>query len=387
MISRSAHLIVVLIAVHAANAEAHASPLAVALRGTNMIIDVADVDADGALVARGDRLEIPLRKVGEPSLLDRSDDDELVRRVQLVTGTRPRLIVQLRHSRHTTERYAQLAVVEKNGDSLRVSLPRTLPPERADSEPAPRANIAPATAENVIAPTHVIALAAAPVEASARDRSPEPAPKLGIASASPLAPSAATLERIELADEPARVTNGSLLVFAGALFVGVLALVAHRYRRRGPAAKESIRVLATKALSGRAQVILLETSGRELLVSVSEHGVRLLGRWSTETAPTTQEVEEDVARAIPTRNEDRRPRIVPALSVTDTTAPNESPASAPMEPRSRAVVGLIKLRERATSELARVAAPTPRDEEAWVSEFRKAQSHLSEVLGGRRAVR
>src|SRR4051812_24547073 len=58
--------------------------------------------AEAHVTARGDSLELPLLPGATPARLD--SDDAMVKRMEIVGGVAPKLIVRLHHSKKTCER-------------------------------------------------------------------------------------------------------------------------------------------------------------------------------------------------------------------------------------------------------------------------------------------
>src|SRR5437879_601686 len=73
-------------------------------------------------VAHGDSIEVALKSVAQPGRVELND--ATVKRLMLVGGSRPRLLIALHHSKRTTERLAGEAKIETLDGALRVVMPR-----------------------------------------------------------------------------------------------------------------------------------------------------------------------------------------------------------------------------------------------------------------------
>lgn len=96
-----------------------------------------------------------------------------------------------------------------------------------------------------------------------------------------------------------------LILVAGGVLLGVLVL---RLRERnGPSfdGTPSIEVVATRALTSKTRVMLIETKGREMLLSVTDRGAELLTEW----------LDEDVGEALAPAAFTRPLKDPPALEI------------------------------------------------------------------------
>src|SRR5947209_8705402 len=114
---------------------ASAEALTVSHGGEVVTVTAAHVQPSGAVArARGDRIEIPLAagKLTAATLPVEADAD--VRRIELMGGSEPRLSIQWKHSRHTTELTAAATRVEAIEGGLQVRIPRD--PRHVEAAPA-----------------------------------------------------------------------------------------------------------------------------------------------------------------------------------------------------------------------------------------------------------
>jgi len=349
-------LLVVLLVAGAARAEVF-DGLAIIDRG-----DRVEIIARGAFAVPethatsfGDRLEIPL-VVPPDAVLSARPSDATVKKVELMGGDNPRLSVQLRHGRDTTAKIAAVTDIVQAEGGIRVTLVRSdaLKTYKPAPAPAPAPVAAPVP---VPAPVAVAAPAAAPVPApvavAAPVAAPVPAPAAVAAPVKIEAPIAGTQTKSEFGLGRA----SALILGLGAC--AVLVLIARRKKKN--AATEVIRVIASQSLGGKHKVVLVAAGHREFLLSLSDKGTRVIGRWrnraDAEERATAEPVGEfgsiDFTAEPPTRV---RPRL---------EKPVEQAVALP--PASPAVAGLLKLRkgERALG---------TGDNEDWAQKLSRARS-------------
>lgn len=115
-------------------------------------------------------------------------------------------------------------------------------------------------------------------------------------------------------------------------------------KKQDAAVTSTIDVVAQRALGNKAKVMWLSAGGREMLVSVTQQNVQMLGSW-----PKTDRegAEKDLPRA--TQLERALTNITNATPTNQTfqqqlAAEVEAPA---LQPQSNAVAGILKLRARA----------------------------------------
>jgi flagellar biogenesis protein FliO len=194
--------------------------------------------------------------------------------------------------------------------------------------PAPAPPPAPVKVETPLpvktAPEPAPAPAPAPVKAE-----PAPAPILA-------APAPAVIAGTQTQSEFGLGRASALVLGLGACVV--LVLIARRKKKN--ATTDLIRVIASQSIGGKHKVVLIATGRREFLLSVSDKGTRVLGRWRNRTTENYEKEFFDVPVgefgtmefAEPTTTV--RPRL---------DRPLETAAALP--PASPAVAGLLKLRK------------------------------------------
>lgn len=176
---------------------------------------------------------------------------------------------------------------------------------------------------------------------------------------------------------------GWLVAVAAGL--GTVALIAVLQKKKNVfATKETIKVVAAKQLGPKARVVLVETRGRELLLSVSDRGATLISDWWTDNkesdeVPAAKEeldlpfelLDED--EVVPKDFVDRRSSKNRATRAYAASAPSEAssassamaspaatpmPAPIPLKPKApssdsnSAVSGLMRLRTSSTTSSA-----------------------------------
>ncbi len=271
-------------------------PVSVEDRGGHVAILVTGGRTSAARpLNRGDRLELPLDRA-LPTLELRLDDPT-VRKIEL-RAEPPSLRVQLRHGSESTRLAAEMAQLSQRGDDLVILLPRepreaarvaraaqiAAAPQLVASAPAPVAGPASPAAPAMAAPA-----ASAPVAATAPAAATDPAaPAATSATAPALAPE--RMAGLGL-DEPRPGPGspfGTTLAFAAAAGLAALAWFWVRRKRAAGALPSQLTILAQVPLGPRARVVWLSAGRREMLISVSEKDVRVLGQWmADDTRPGT----------------------------------------------------------------------------------------------------
>jgi hypothetical protein len=275
-----------------------ALPVSIEDRGDHVAIILAGAHTSATHPGSySDRIELPLDQA--PPAVEIRLDDATVRKVEL-RAQPPSVRVQLRHSAESTKLAAEMAEVRQHGDTIEIVLPRD-PREvaralRTSAAPAAVGHAAPlpAASRPVLPPP-----AAAELATSARPPAHATvpvAPFADAASALPLAPGPA--QALATAPAPTHaapldfdrppVASGSPLgttltfgAVAGAVAIAWLWL---RRRRTTRSLTSPLEILAQVSVGPRARVVWLLAGRREMLISVSEKDVRVLGQWHSDGA-------------------------------------------------------------------------------------------------------
>jgi flagellar biogenesis protein FliO len=267
---------------------------------------------------RGDRLELPLDQ--PPPTFEMRLDDSTVRKVELRTNP-PSVRVQLRHGSESTRLAAEMAELRQHGDSLEIILPR----EPREAARARRAAAALAAADATAAPA--AGIIAPPSAAPRAPVPPAPAPTAASAPAAPAPADAVPADEPAAAPAPLapsdaldldrgrdRRSSDSSPLRTVLTFAAMAGLVAGgwlwmRRKRAGGSAANPLEILAQVSVGPRARVVWLSAGQREMLISVSEKDVRVLGQWQADgtraqTIPPPVAGADDSAPAEP-----RNPRL------------------------------------------------------------------------------
>jgi flagellar biogenesis protein FliO len=348
---------VVLLVAGAAHAEVF-DGLAVIDRGDRVEIIVRGAFAvpEARATSLGDKLEIQL-VVPPDALMSVHPADATVKKVELLGGPNPRLSVQLRHGRDTTAKIAAVTEIVQAEGGIRVTLTRSAalknyrPPVVAAAVVAAPIVAAPAPAKltpvTIEAPAPTPAPAPVKVEAPAPVKTePAPAPILAAPAPAPILAAPAILAApVPAAIAGAQTASDFGLGRASALVLGlaacvVLVLIARRKKQN--ATTDLIRVIASQSIGGKHKVVLIATGRREFLLSVSDKGTRVIGRWRNRT---TEKYEKEFFD-VPVGEFGTMDFAEPTTTVRPRL---EKPIETPMAlgPASPAVAGLLKLRDRA----------------------------------------
>jgi flagellar biogenesis protein FliO len=269
--------------------------------------------------------------------------------------------VQLRHGRDTTAKIAAVTEIVQAEGGIRVTLIRSAalknykppvvaaavvaapiaaapPPAKVAAALTPVTIEAPAPAPvKVESPAPI--LAAAPLPAAAPLlAAPVPAPILAAPAPAPLLAAPAAIAGTQTQSEFG-LGRASALVLGLAACV-VLVLIARR--RKQNATTDLIRVIASQSIGGKHKVVLIATGRREFLLSVSDKGARVIGRWQNRT---TEKYEKEFFD-VPVGEFGTMDFAEPTTTVRPRL---EKPIETPMAlgPASPAIAGLLKLRDRA----------------------------------------
>ncbi len=160
----------------------------------------------------------------------------------------------------------------------------------------------------------------------------KPAPK---AESTPIPPQ----PKEGFASSPGVLGIGALLALLGCGYV-------MKKKKQGATVTSTIDVVAQRALGNKAKVMWLSAGGRELLVSVTQQNVRMLGSWPKSDR---QGAEKDLPRATQLERALTNSNLLEKTTSTQTfqqqlTEEIEAPAP---QPQSAAVSGILKLRARA----------------------------------------
>jgi|GEM_PF-1645293 len=334
-------------------------------QGRHVLVEIDGLAASAPIAnTRGDRIEVPVANgLAHGGRLE--VEDKTIKRVFFETNGVPRVSIQMRHGRSTTEKLAAGSIVEQAGGTLRIRVPRrrrhisgATPeapvalqtelvdgPARAVAPPsAPQVAVAPAAAPPTPAapaaapPATAAAVpepvaAAAPVPATpAKTAAPEAAPTAPTETAKQPAPSGAddtvaALGATDGAGESASKDDaGAAGSIGGAtggggnlglviLILGACAGAAWFARRRSqqlPAVDPALSIIAEKTLGARAKVVLLSAGDREILLSVGDKdGPTLLGQWACgESRPAiAEDLEPVVAPQTPAEAETAQDKL------------------------------------------------------------------------------
>ncbi len=279
-------------------------PIAIEDRGDHVAILLAGGHTSAERPqSRSDRLEIALDRA--LPAVELKLEDATVRKVELVAQP-PSLRIQLRHGTDSTRLSAEMAELRQDVDNLEIVIPREprdVVRARAAAAAAPRAatqassEAAPPQPAAAAAPPPPAArpIAAAPAPApAARPIAAAPAPAPAVPAAGPTETAVAAPLPVRaqpaLDLDPDRSRGGSRSPLGTAVTFGALAGLAAagwlwlRRKRAGVGLGSPLEILAQVSVGPRARVVWLSAGRREMLISVSEKDVRVLGQWLADGA-------------------------------------------------------------------------------------------------------
>lgn len=255
------------------------APLVTVTTEDSIEIRVQGLIPDGEEVEwKWGKLVVPIETTPEAGFAE-SYNDETVKRVALVGGEAPRLLVMFRHGAKTAKQLTEAATITHIGDGFRVTIPRKhalaaakdpvpaaeLPePEAPKAAPAPAPKVEAAPAE----PEEEVAAAAAMVEE-------EPAPE-GEAINLP-EPEAAPIPSMAPANPSMYGTVGFTLVL---LAIGGAFVWWKRRTGTTPGAPKGFTVMGNQVLGPKSRIVLMGLGDRRMLLAVSEAGTTVVDKWT-----------------------------------------------------------------------------------------------------------
>ncbi len=334
---------------------------------------VAVVVTDASLASErlrnyGDRIDVSL--AGAPEGVELNFDDRTVKGVD-VRGKRPKLSVQLRHGRSSTAAIADAAALRPTADGFALILPRD--PEQPNAVAAVAAQLSePRMPEAPIAPTAPVAPiatndeAVVEVTAEASDTAAVTAAAVeSVDSAAPAAPAAPATKGVSAAaalstelDQQSAGGFGMSLVLTVLLLGASAGLVVYAKKKKPLAERPgALEIVASRSVGPKARLVLINAGERELLLSVSDRGARLLSEWDVGGTGVRDFGGEEDELAVAPHGFAPRLRAMTNRATTAAIEP-DAPASEPEAPAPTAVdkpafASASRIRER----LAMFAAP------------------------------
>ncbi len=336
------------------------APLVTVTTDDSVEIRVQGVTPDGDEVEwKWGKLVVPIAEKPEAAFAE-SYNDETVKRVALVGGELPRLIVMFRHGSKTAKKLTDNATITNTGDGFRVTIPRTHALAKV-VEPEPAAEAVEPEAEAI--PERE------PVAAPAKELDPEPAVVGAVEEAAPTdgKPAPTDGEPLHLPTpqaEPIATMAGPNPSMYGTIgFTLILLAVGGGFvywkRRTGsaPGAPRGFTVMGNQVLGPKSRIVLMGLGDRRMLLAVSESGTTVVDKWSegdgyvpSTSARAAGGLDEQSLAAIEFGGPIEPPRPRQATQRSQTLAAYEPPApDIDLEfdnAESTAVKGLLALRRQ-----------------------------------------
>ncbi|MGH1344443.1 MAG: flagellar biosynthetic protein FliO [Nannocystales bacterium] len=264
------------------------APLATVTTDDSVEIRVQGLMPDGDEVEwKWGKLVVPVESKPAAAFAE-SYTDATVKRVALVGGEKPRLIVMFRHGSRTAKKLTEASTITHTGDGFRVVIPRrhvlAPPAPEPAAVPTPVAEPTVAKAPAVAAPT------AEPVPAA-----PEAAEKAPIAAAAvEVVEAAPEAEPLNLPEPGSDVgsssigpSNKSMYGTLGFTFVllAIGGVFVYWKRRNGttPGAPRGFTVMGNQVLGPKSRIVLMGLGNRRMLLAVSEAGTTVVDKWSEDS--------------------------------------------------------------------------------------------------------
>ncbi len=268
----------------AAPADARSSaPLVTVTTDDSVEVRVQGVTPDGDEVEwKWGKLVVPIADKPDAAFAE-SYTDDTVKRVALVGGEAPRLIVMFRHGSKTARKLTDASTITNTGDGFRVTIPRKhalntkpvaepVPAAEADPEPEAMVEAEPPKPETVAEPEPEIEEAA--VAAASVDEAPT-------TEGEPL-----NLPDPDAGSLPTAAAPTSPSMFGTIGFTLVLLAVGGGFvywkRRTGstPGTPRGFTVMGNQILGPKSRIVLMGLGDRRMLLAVSEAGTTVVDKWS-----------------------------------------------------------------------------------------------------------
>lgn len=370
------------------------------LGGLTIRIDNMQVEHN-SLETRGDRIYINVPAVATEQQI-RLSKDKTIKMVEMSAGRRPRISVQLRHGRQKTRAIGMASTIENINGGIVMHIPRW-----------PILNeTASATVKETMVTARAIPQPVMPVKEVAGPARLKPEPIVeSIIAADTIAPPADQEQEGSIAGTRTEGSGSSLGLIVGLLLIVAGAGVVYWRSRQPPreaAELGGLRIVASKALGGKAKVVWLNVGERNMIVSVGESGTQLLSEWGQGPASPGSKPKTPLGLA-PLRGEIPWPSASSAPiqpTLMDMPAPKPLPVKAAASPevydfrstlraarelsdqedifgpakgqstglsmQSPAVAGLMKLREQGPVVNVEVATQDADADAEWARELLKA---------------
>ena len=262
------------------SADARSSaPLVTVTTEDSVEIRVQGVTPDGEDVEwKWGKLVVPIADKPAAAFAE-SYSDETVKRVALVGGELPRLIVMFRHGSKTAKKLTDNATITNTGDGFRVTIPRKHALTKA-AEPEPAAEEVAVLPEPEVAPEPV------PAPEPVEEAEPEPEPAV-VGSVEEAAPTEGALNLPDPRAEPiATMAAPNPSMYGTIGFTLILLAVGGGFvywkRRTGstPGAPRGFTVMGNQVLGPKSRIVLMGLGDRRMLLAVSEAGTTVVDKWS-----------------------------------------------------------------------------------------------------------
>jgi flagellar biogenesis protein FliO len=257
------------------------APLVTVTTDDSVEIRVQGVTPDGDEVEwKWGKLVVPIENKPAAAFAE-SYSDETVKRVALVGGELPRLIVMFRHGSKTAKKLTDNATITNTGDGFRVTIPRKHALTKA-AEPEPVAE------EEIAEPEPAAVPEPEPVAEPVEEPEPDVEPAV-VGSVEEAAPTTEG-EPLNLPDpqaEPiATMAAPSSSMYGTIGFTLILLAVGGGFvywkRRTGTTAgaPRGFTVMGNQVLGPKSRIVLMGLGDRRMLLAVSESGTTVVDKWS-----------------------------------------------------------------------------------------------------------
>ncbi len=260
------------------------APLATVITDDSVEVRVQGVTpSDEETMWKWGKLVVPIAD-GPTAAFAESYEDPTIKRVALVGGEKPRLIVMFRHGPRTAKKLTEASSITTTDSGFRVVIPRKHMLDTAKAEPVE----VPAVVAEEPAKAEPVAQPAPKPEAKPEPEPAEVAPTAAAAEVAEVAPEGEPLNLPEpgATNAQASVGVGNSSMWGTLGFTLILLAIGGGFaywKRKGgvtPGAPKGFTVMGNQVLGPKSRIVLMGLDNRRMLLAVNESGTTVVDMWT-----------------------------------------------------------------------------------------------------------